>query len=47
MVQHMLLALLAPLLLVWAAPVRLALAASSPPIRRALGAALRGRLVHF
>lgn len=43
MLQHMLLLLLAPALLLWAAPVRLALGASPQAGRRALGALLRGR----
>ncbi len=45
MVQHLLLALLAPALLVCGAPVRLALAAGSHSVRTALGALFERRLV--
>ncbi len=44
-VQHLLLILLAPALLLWGAPVRLALSACSPAGRRAIGAFLRRRWV--
>ncbi len=44
-VQHLLLILLAPMLLLWGAPVRLALSACSPAGRGALGAVLRRRWV--
>jgi putative membrane protein len=44
-VQHLLLILLAPVLLLWGAPVRLALSASPPGGRRAIGAVLRRRWV--
>jgi putative membrane protein len=44
-VQHLLLILLAPVLLLWGAPVRLALSASPPAGRRAIGAVLRRRWV--
>ena len=44
-VQHLLLILLAPALLLWGAPVRLALSASTPAGRRAIGAVLRRRWV--
>jgi cytochrome c oxidase assembly factor CtaG len=43
MVQHLLLSLVAPALLLAAAPLRLALAAGSPPMRAALAAMLRSR----
>lgn len=44
-VQHLLLILLAPVLLLWGAPVRLALSACTPAGRRAIGAVLRERWV--
>jgi len=44
-VQHLLLILAAPALLVWGAPVRLALSACTPAGRRAIGAVLRRRWV--
>ncbi len=44
-VQHLLLILLAPVLLLWGAPVRLALSVSAPAGRRAIGAVLRRRWV--
>ena len=44
MVQHMLLMMVAPVLLLWGAPVRLALARQSRPSgRRAIGALLHTR----
>jgi putative membrane protein len=43
MIQHLLLILVAPALLLWGAPVRLALAASPPRLRRALARALASR----
>ncbi|HEY3866663.1 MAG TPA: cytochrome c oxidase assembly protein [Solirubrobacteraceae bacterium] len=42
-VQHLLLILLAPVLLLWGAPVRLALSVCAPAGRRAIGAVLRQR----
>jgi cytochrome c oxidase assembly factor CtaG len=42
-VQHLLLILAAPALLLWGAPVRLALSACSPAGRRSIGAVLRQR----
>jgi cytochrome c oxidase assembly factor CtaG len=44
--QHLLLILLAPVLLLWGAPVRLALSACPPAGRRATGAILRRRGAH-
>jgi putative membrane protein len=44
-VQHLLLILVAPVLLLWGAPVRLALSACTPAGRRAIGALLRRRWV--
>lgn len=44
--EHLLLILIAPLLLLWGAPVRLALSASPPPGRRAIATLLRSRTVH-
>ncbi|MFZ1925895.1 MAG: cytochrome c oxidase assembly protein [Solirubrobacteraceae bacterium] len=44
--EHLLLILIAPLLLLWGAPVRLALSASPPPGRRAIAALLRSRTLH-
>lgn len=44
--EHLLLILIAPVLLLWGAPVRLALSASPPPGRRAIAALLRSRTVH-
>jgi putative membrane protein len=44
-VQHLLLILLAPVLLLWGAPVRLALSACTPAGRRSIGALLRRRWV--
>ncbi len=46
-VQHLLLILLAPALLLWGAPVRLALSACSPAGRGAIGAVLRRRWVRI
>jgi putative membrane protein len=46
MVQHVLLGMVVPLLLVLAAPVTLALQSASPPTRRSLRSALRSRPVH-
>ncbi len=46
-VQHLLLILLAPALLLWGAPVRLALSACPPAGRRAIGAVLRQRWVRM
>jgi putative membrane protein len=46
-VQHLLLILLAPVLLLWGAPVRLALSACSPTGRGAIGAILRQRWVRL
>lgn len=45
--QHLLLILIAPVLLLAGAPVRLALRASAPPGRRAIGALLRRRTAHL
>ncbi len=45
MVQHLLLALLAPALLLYGAPVRLALAAGAPSLRALTVAALRARAI--
>lgn len=45
MVQHLLLALLAPALLLYGAPVRLALSAGSPAVRAAMVGVLRTRAV--
>jgi cytochrome c oxidase assembly factor CtaG len=42
-VEHLLLILLVPALIVWGAPVRLALSASPPGGRRAIGRLMRGR----
>jgi putative membrane protein len=47
MVQHLLLSLLAPALLLYGAPVRLALGAGSPALRRALARLLASRLVRL
>jgi putative membrane protein len=44
MVQHLLLALLAPALLLYGSPVRLALGAGSPALRRVLAGVLASRL---
>lgn len=44
-VQHLLLILLAPMLLLWGSPVRLALSASPPAGRRRIGRLLRSRVV--
>lgn len=44
--EHLLLILIAPLLLLWGAPVRLALGASPPAGRHALAALLGSRTVH-
>ena len=44
-VEHLLLILAAPALILWGAPVRLALSACSPAGRRAIGALLRQRWV--
>lgn len=44
--EHLLLILIAPVLLLWGAPMRLALSASPPAGRRAIAALLRGRAVH-
>ncbi len=44
--EHLLLILIAPLLLLWGAPVRLALSASPPSGRHAIAALLRSRTVH-
>ena len=46
MVQHSLLGLLVPLLLVLAAPLTLALQSAAPPTRRSLRALLRSRPAH-
>jgi putative membrane protein len=46
-VEHLLLILLAPALILWGAPVRLALSASPPSGRRAIGALLRERWVRL
>ncbi len=46
-VQHLLLILLAPTLLLWGAPVRLALSACSPAGRGTIGAVLRQRWVRL
>ncbi len=46
-VQHLLLILIAPALLLWGAPVRLALSACGPGGRRAIGAILRRRWVRL
>jgi cytochrome c oxidase assembly factor CtaG len=46
-VQHLLLILLAPALLLWGAPVRLALSACSPAGRGVIGAVLRQRWVRI
>lgn len=46
-VQHLLLILLAPVLLLWGAPMRLALSASPPTARRAIGELLRQRWVRL
>jgi putative membrane protein len=46
-IEHLLLILVAPTLLLWGAPVRLALSASPPPARRAIGELLRRRWVRF
>ena len=45
MVEHMLLMMVAPVLIVWSAPVRLALAASRGRGRRAIAALLHHRAV--
>jgi cytochrome c oxidase assembly factor CtaG len=47
MAEHMLLMMVAPVLLVWSAPVRLALAASPRRGRRAIAAVLHRRAVAF
>jgi putative membrane protein len=44
--EHLLLILIAPVLLLWGAPVRLALSASTPAARRAIAGLLRSRTVH-
>ncbi len=46
-IEHLLLILLAPTLILWGAPVRLALSASPPAARHAIGALLRGRWVRL
>ena len=46
MAQHLLLMLVAPTLLLYGAPLRVALASASPPIRHALGRLLRSRAAH-
>jgi cytochrome c oxidase assembly factor CtaG len=46
MIEHLLLILIAPTLLLWGAPVRLALSACAPAGRRVIGAVLRTRWVH-
>lgn len=45
--QHLLLILIAPTLLLWGAPLRLALSACPPAGRQALGRLLHARLVHL
>jgi putative copper resistance protein D len=45
--EHLLLILIAPVLLLWGAPVRLALSASGPAPRRAIAGLLRSRAVHI
>jgi cytochrome c oxidase assembly factor CtaG len=45
-VEHLLLILIAPVLLLWGAPVRLTLSASTPAARRAIAGLLRSRTVH-
>jgi putative membrane protein len=44
--EHLLLILIAPALLLWGSPVRLALSASPPAARRAIAGLLRSRTVH-
>ncbi len=46
-IEHLLLILVAPTLLLWGAPVRLALSASPPAGRQAIGALLRFRWARF
>lgn len=46
-IEHLLLILLAPILLLWGAPVRLALSTSTPAARRALATVLRSRPVRW
>lgn len=46
-IEHLLLILLAPMLLLWGAPVRLALSASTPAARRVLSVVLRSRPVRL
>ncbi len=45
--EHLLLILIAPVLALWGAPVRLALSASPPAARRAIAGLLRSRAVRF
>ena len=46
-VEHLLLILLAPTLILWGAPIRLALSACPPPGRRAIAGLLRQRCVRL